>query len=1122
MRDDGDAPKYHPLPNQANQDLLNRPVIGGVPTVAPVKAFARKREPIKIAKSEECAEDVRTFCGKNTKTDNFAVLDCLQDDDKAAGEVSETCQHFIWQYKRDLTTDPRFDEAAGQVCKESLDKLPECHAQEKATGQLISCMIEHKANITSPNCKQFLVKMEKIIFSDYRLIYKFTDACESDVEKLSCGRLAGVDHPSSQGLTINCLSKKIKMLTDQCKHEILRVAELQSEDYHLDRPLFYACREDREIFCRKTPSGGGKVFKCLYRHKFEKSMSQECRTRLILRQKLMQEDYKVNKALSDACQQDIVDHQCLKDLQPGGSFKEAKMATILLCLETVIKDGQEVRPECVAELNDMRRALLEDYEVSPNLVMACSVEIQTECEPMEKGGRTLHCLMDLARTKRVNGEKPKERISSQCKAELKALLKEADVGENYELDPAMHEACAPVAKTLCHDQAPGDGNVISCLMQNIENNYMNDVCKERLMEIQYFIARDFSLDPRLFKYCRRDAMTFCHASSKWHDQNNLAPDQGPLLFSCLYRHVKLFSLDPNLQVSRSCQFEVRRVMHQRAISVELEPRIERPCLSDLASMCSDSDNLETKGQDMRCLQDHFKDLSQECRWAVGNFTQDEDEDPTLDRMLRDACSPMIKQFCSTLISDNADPGEVMRCLVDNKYDPKMAPKCRAGVEHHQIITLEDYRFSLKFKESCKDDVAHQCRGMKKKADVVSCLSKTVRDDILQDASSHRISERCRAELRYQLQQRSSNIKLDPDLEEMCSNDVQLLCANVSPGKSQVIRCLREHEKSLSKGCYEKVFDREKSEAEDPNNDFLLMTACKRMIKRHCMEKSPREMFRCLRHYKEDEDFDDKCKKVIILRQRMRVKDIHLNPNLEKACHQDMKKFCDESIAASKQDAIEANYLTCLRGRFARRMLSTSCADYMGELIKEMALDYKQDVALANDCKEEINTLCLHDKASDDEDGGQVEECLKDKLKQQAITNKDCVRQIVRVLYEDRVDVQVDPVLHKACSLDIKHYCHEVHRGAGRQMSCLIAALENDKVRLQKPCRDMLSNRVKMWEYAVKVAPPDDMSDLFVQITSSPVRHHFFAAFLSVIGVIFIFGLCCGRVTKRVKREMKNR
>jgi hypothetical protein len=63
---------------------------------------------------------------------------------------------------------------------------------------------------------------------------------------------------------------------------------------------------------------------------------------------------------------------------------------------------------------------------------------------------------------------------------------------------------------------------------------------------------------------------------------------------------------------------------------------------------------------------------------------------------------------------------------------------------------------------------------------------------------------------------------------------------------------------------------------------------------------------------------------------------------------------------------------------------------MGEIIREMALDYKQDAALATDCKDEINDHCLHDKANDDEDGGAVEECLKDRLKEKKITNEKCI------------------------------------------------------------------------------------------------------------------------------------
>ncbi len=50
-----------------------------------------------------------------------------------------------------------------------------------------------------------------------------------------------------------------------------------------------------------------------------------------------------------------------------------------------------------------------------------------------------------------------------------------------------------------------------------------------------------------------------------------------------------------------------------------------------------------------CLQKNLGkkdvDISDECRWAVGNFTEDEDEDISLDRILMQACTPMIKKFC---------------------------------------------------------------------------------------------------------------------------------------------------------------------------------------------------------------------------------------------------------------------------------------------------------------------------------------------------------------------------------------------------------------------------------------------------------------------------------------------
>lgn len=78
---------------------------------------------------------------------------------------------------------------------------------------------------------------------------------------------------STQGKTLECLAEKIAGLGDQCRKQVLRVAELQADDYHLDHQLYYACREDRENLCAEVPAGGGKIYECLFKHKFDKLMS---------------------------------------------------------------------------------------------------------------------------------------------------------------------------------------------------------------------------------------------------------------------------------------------------------------------------------------------------------------------------------------------------------------------------------------------------------------------------------------------------------------------------------------------------------------------------------------------------------------------------------------------------------------------------------------------------------------------------------------------------------------------------------------------------------------------------------------------------------------------------------
>ena len=78
-------------------------------------------------------------------------------------------------------------------------------------------------------------------------------------------------------------------------------------------------------------------------------------------------------------------------------------------------DGVEpLAPECLVELKEVRRSLLEDYEISPEVASACRDEIEHQCKGIVRR-QTVHCLMDLARPSKRPSQK---RASNKCVEEV--------------------------------------------------------------------------------------------------------------------------------------------------------------------------------------------------------------------------------------------------------------------------------------------------------------------------------------------------------------------------------------------------------------------------------------------------------------------------------------------------------------------------------------------------------------------------------------------------------------------------------------------------------------------------------------------------------------------------------
>ena len=78
---------------------------------------------------------------------------------------------------------------------------------------------------------------------------------------------------------------------------------------------------------------------------------------------------------------------------------------------------------------------------------------------------------------------------------------------------------------------------------------MTTSCRSSLLEIQYFVARDFRLDTKLYAECHSDAVQYCGAAKNWTDEaNSIGPPRNPMTLPCLYRYAN--HPDPGTSVKK--------------------------------------------------------------------------------------------------------------------------------------------------------------------------------------------------------------------------------------------------------------------------------------------------------------------------------------------------------------------------------------------------------------------------------------------------------------------------------------------------------------------------------------------------------------------------------------------
>ncbi|XP_034948080.1 Golgi apparatus protein 1 [Chelonus insularis] len=1073
------------------------------------KSIDTGMEPHTFFVDPKCRDDLRRLCGAmDNNDDDLFMLECVQTfKPNEVSALEDRCQHSIWTQITNLTKNENIERFIKKACGDGIDDL-QCSAAEKEPGSYLACLIEKRENVKDQQCSEYIQRLEWIAFSDFKIITPMVNDCRMDIDKYQCGRIQQ-NQDISQGHMLACLQGHIEELNSKCRRIIFKISENQADNIKLDHQLYMACIQDHLRFCSSIRPGRGNVYKCLIQHRTDREMSRQCQDQLTRREKLIASDYRVSRGLVRSCKDDIKNYHCRRLVSDD---KEIRLAQILLCLESVMKNGSKIDPDCQREMFDHRKMLMEDYRLSPEVVDDCSKDISKLCNGLEADGHTIHCLMEHAKPR-----KRKARISTECQRALESLVKKTDAGEDWRVDPILREACQPVVDSSCRGIRGGNARVIYCLMEKIGTDRMLEACENALIQIQYFVARDYKLDPQLYKACKADAVQFCHAKSAWADDGSqMDPERGPLVLPCLYRYAD--HPQKNISLRSECLEEIRRIMRQRAISVDLQPEIEEVCLNDLATYCYDK---TAKGEEILCLQDNLDKLKEKCKSAVSNLTEDQAERVELNPVIMSACQRVMEKHCEDVLKFGKDEGDMMECLIEHKSElDRFDYKCKAAIEHFQLISLQNYHFTYKFMKACKPHVDHWCHTATTTAEVIKCLSSIVQEDIMND-NQHRVLKDCRAQLRAQLYQQRENIHFDVALQEACTLDIQKFCNGVDPGNAQVLECLVAKKSKLSDTCHKQLFKVRQQDFQDSSSDFLLLNTCRSMIGQFChddIDKS--KALECLKKWKDEPAFDDKCKNVVLKRMIEQNTDYRFNVALQAACSRDINSHCKEVLKREPIDQeLEGKVISCLRIKFREAKLTNKCMKQMTVILRQAALNYHLNPLLATLCAHEIETICH----ADDDDPGKVEECLKVEFNNNnPDMREECRVEIANLIEEAKADINVDPLLQKACSVDIAKYCSDVAPGNGRHIICLQTVMEDMKRKpLQLDCYKMLSARIEMFKNAVKLHFPNTFGELYSTVNQSPARKYFMVVSLTMIGVIFIVGLFCGRVTRRTMM-MKNK
>lgn len=116
------------------------------------------------------------------------------------------------------------------------------------------------------------------------------------------------------------------------------------------------------------------------------------------------------------------------------------------------------------------------------------------------------------------------------------------------------------------------------------------------------------------------------------------------------------------------------------------------------------------------------------------------------------------------------------------------------------------------------------------------------------------------------------------------------------------------------------------------------------------------MIRCLEDHLDDNAMGGECKKEVERERQVAAKDYRLNYKLKKACEDDSDKLCSDVCNPYQSSSCGGRVLRCLTDK-RDQIESDECKNEVFYFLKMSASDYRNDVLLAEACRNDVETFC---------------------------------------------------------------------------------------------------------------------------------------------------------------------